>query len=143
MMWRKKSHQPESQPPRSLDRYVNLPVGSCLETENGFYYINKINGSYVRYKIKTKRILDSWNFPYIVHSTETVFKQMKIMGFIGFRPGSLVKDISTGLFYVIDGGTRRRIDNPDILDYMGMSPLDAILASSDEINLHKEGEVIK
>lgn len=129
--------------PAVLDRYVELPVGTCLRTENGFYYINKINNKYVRFKIKTYRILNSWNFSYIVNSTESVFSKVQVVGFLGFRSGTVIKDISSGLYYIIEGSAKRQIEDPDYITSLGIKIEDVLLVSKEEVELHKNGEVIK
>ena len=126
------------------DKYLTLPTGSCLKTEIGYFYINKKNNILYRYKITTDRVLNSWNFSYIVHSTEKVFGgKIKVAGTLGFRPGSLIRDISTSSIYVIDSSLKRRIEDPDYLYNLGINPNDVLLVSKEEADLHKDGEVIK
>lgn len=139
-----KRQSPQSIPtPKILDHFVTLPTGTCLKTENGFFYINKKNNKYIRYKIKTLRILDSWKFLYVVHSTEKAFARIPVGGLLGFRSGSVFKDISSGLFYMVEGSLKRKIEDPDYLISLGIDPDKVPLVSRDESELHKEGEVIK
>lgn len=139
----KQTTSAKSPTPRTLDYYVTLPVGTCLKTENGFFYINKNNNRYIRYKIKTYRILDSWKFSYVVYSTESAFSKVPVVGSLGFRSGSVFKDISTGLFYIVEGSLKRRIEDPDYLFSLGINPEAVPLVSKEEADLHKEGEVMK
>jgi hypothetical protein len=64
-------------------------------------------------------------------------------GLLGFRSGSVFKDISSGLLYIVEGSLKRKIEDPDYLHSLGIDPNKVPLVSRDESELHKEGEVIK
>jgi len=89
------------------------------------------------------RILESWNFPSVIKSSEKALTNYRTAGRLGFRDGSLVRDIKDSSLYFISQRLKRKIENPDILFAYQLTEKDALLVSSDEINLHKDGEVLK
>lgn len=119
---------------------VNYPSGVCVHTEKGEYFY--INGKY-RHVIAGHRILNSWSFPFIIESSEYALVKYSRAAPLGFRDGSLVTDISSGKTYFISQRLRRPVQTPDFLRYVGLKLKDAILVSTEEINLHKDGEVLK
>ncbi|QFP97381.1 hypothetical protein SEA_ICHABODCRANE_65 [Streptomyces phage IchabodCrane] len=132
-LWRRKA-KPQVAPTVPVD----YPTGTCVQTENGLFYIK---GRF-RYRITSMRILDSWGFPYILKSSEAALSKHKIGGKLGFRQGTLVKDMSNGKMYLISENLRRLIDSPDFFDVM-LFPRDRVIeVPSTEIALHKEGEKI-
>ena len=54
---------------------VEYPSGICVKTERGAYLINK-DGK--RYRIPTQAILDSWNFPFVVDSSEAAVSEYPV-----------------------------------------------------------------
>jgi hypothetical protein len=107
-------------------------------TEAGRFYI----GTKFRHRVISDRIFESWSFPVVVETSEIAVSKYPIVKSLGFRDGSLVKDIMTGGLYVISRGERRRITSPDVLDRLGKTEADFMLASQKELSLHKEGEVL-
>lgn len=117
----------------------NFVTGTCVKTEKRHYYINGDKC----YIVPTKRVFDSWRFPYVVKATEKDMAKYLRMGKVGFRPGSFVKNFSTGEMYLIAGAERRRIESPEVLIKYGFKRRKPQLVSQSEINLHKEGDPIE
>jgi hypothetical protein len=133
-MWpfRKKS---KPDPPQF---HVDYPTGSCVQTEKGVFFIK---GKF-RFRITSSRILNSWQFPFVVEATEVSLQNYAIAGKLGFRQGTLVKDMSNGNIYLISENLRRQVVSPDFFD-IALFPRDKIIeVSAEEIKLHKEGEKI-
>jgi hypothetical protein len=109
-----------------------------VKTEAGYWYIN---GKF-RHRLKNKRVLDSWNFAFLVPSSEAALAKYPRAKPLGFRDGSLVRDISDGKVYLISEKSRRLITRPEAYDLLGLKRRNAIWAAHDEIILHPEGEVL-
>ena len=133
MWWKKKT--PQRILPTEPTAY---PSGTVVETETGFFLIK--DGR--RYRLPTQRILDSWNFPLIVPTTDVAVSHYPIRGKIGFRDGSLIHNIADGKMYVISKNKRPHIEDPDALDLLGVTKNDFLLVSDFEISLQEEGESI-
>jgi hypothetical protein len=93
-----------------------------------------------RFKVFSDRAVNSWNFPVILNVNPNVLDVIEDCGVIGFRDGSLIKDIVSGKIYLVSGSKVRLITNPDTLDILGRDKV--IEVSSDEIKIHIEGESI-
>ena len=60
-------------------------------------------------------------------------------GIIGFRDGTMIKDISNSKIYLISDNTKRHIIDPDVIKILGYN--NKILdVSQKEASFHKEGE---
>jgi hypothetical protein len=117
---------------------VDYPTGTCVYSEGGVFFIK---GKY-RYRVSSNRILDSWQFPFVLPSTEQALSRYAIAGQLGFRQGTLIEDMSDGKIYLISENLKRQIVSPDIFD-VALFPRDKIIkVSSKEAALHKEGENI-
>lgn len=116
---------------------LNYPSDVVVETENGTYFIKGKN----KFRIKSGRVLASWRVKPLVGSEASVSK-FKTAGVLGFRNGTLVRNIADSKYYLVSENKRRHIINPDIFDKYGFDELDAILVSQDEIDIHEEGEVL-
>lgn len=109
-----------------------VPSGLIAHTEKGYFYIK---GS-KRFKFVSDRAMLSWELP-IVETIEAIMIQFALNGLLGFRDGSLVKDVSDGKIYLISDSKRRHIVDPDVLEWIGS---EVILAGQKEIFVHAEGE---
>lgn len=118
---------------------VVYPSGSCVRTEKGEFYIK----GGMRYRIPSQRILFSWKFRTIIQASEASVAKYKLAGKVGFRDGSLLRDFGSGKLYVISDSKKRLISNPDILDCWGITVNEFVDVSTDEINIHRDGEDIK
>lgn len=116
---------------------VNYPSDVVVETESGWYFIKGKN----KLRIHSQRCLDSWSVDVLQGTDESVSK-FKSAGVLGFRNGTLVKDISTGKYYLISENKKRHIVSPDVFDYMGFDISKAMVVAADELFIHEEGEVL-
>src|SRR6476661_2865038 len=121
--------------PTSPTKY---PAGGFVWDGSSYLYIN----GQIRHLIKNERILSTWNFRYVTNTTpEAVSGYVKGKP-LGFRDGSLIRDISDGKVYLISGKQRRLMSSPEAFDLIGLKRRDALWVAHDEINLHPEGEVL-
>jgi len=128
---------PSSRSPKTLpSEPVEYPIGSFLKTEKGYFYIVADNK---RYRITTKRCLNSWSPQRVVVTTEAALAGYRIAAKLKFRNGSLIHGFFDGRLYLIEGGKRRHIVSPDAFDRIGGRLQDVVAVSLDEINLHPEG----
>lgn len=117
---------------------VLYPSGICIQTEKGWFYVLKGK----RYRIISQRVLESWNFPRVVASSERAAAGLKVMGKLGFRDGSLIHNLSGGKMYIVSENKKRLIENPDWFYRLGITSDDFLLVSDEETNLHSDGEVL-
>lgn len=136
-MFRRKTPTPPTTP-------TDYPVGTFLETEKGFFYVA---GRMKRYRITSRRVLDSWSPQRVVKTTEAAVRHYRCTAKMKFRNGSLIWNLSDGKIYLIENGKRRWLKNPDWFFHLGLDPSDLkfnmkriTLVSLDELNLHPEGE---
>lgn len=129
MPWRRRKNQ------QTPSEY---PTGVCVKTESGYFYIN---GKF-RHLIKNRRVLKTWAFPFIIEGTEAGLSKYPKGKPLGFRDGTLVRDISDSKLYFISGRKRRLVATPEALTNLGLKNSDAVWAAHSEINLHTEGEVL-
>jgi hypothetical protein len=118
--------------PQTHNFTPTVPSGLIALTEKGDYYVKGMK----RFKFISERARDSWGLTIVTTSEAAMFNHA-ISGVIGFRDGTLVKDLSDGKIYLISDSKRRHITNPDVLIWMGVEP---ILVSQKEISTHAEGE---
>jgi len=109
-----------------------VPSGLIAHTEKGYYYIKGKK----RFKFVSERAMETWSIPPI-NTKESLLAGIQIMGTIGLRDGSLVKDISDSKIYLISDNKRRHITNPDVLIWIGSSIIDV---SQKDISVHIEGD---
>ena len=65
---------------------------------------------------------------------------IKLAGSIGFRDGSLIKNIADGKMYLISQNKRRHLVDPDSFDRYGLNRSEVIEVSQAETNMHDIGE---
>lgn len=118
---------------------THFPSGMCVRAEQ-FSYLIKGN---IRYKINTPRVLASWKFLQIAEATEEALEDYKVAGTLGFRDGTVIKDISTAKMYFISDTKKRLIVSPDVFLRFGISKDSAVDVSSQECALHLEGDELK
>lgn len=111
---------------------VLVPSGLIASTEKGFYYVkgNK------RFKFVSDRARDSWSLK-VVRTTEFAMSSVPVSGLLGFRDGSLLKDVSDGKIYLISDNKRRHIASPDVFLWAGN---DIIEVGEKEISIHQLGD---
>ncbi len=138
MRWRifgrNSKDRPTTQIPQTRTDY---PYGLCIVTESGYFLVREKG----RLRIPSERVLASWRYSTVV-SSEKAVKHLPILGKLGFRDGTIVKDISDSKTYLISQNKRRHIVSPDVFDKYGLRWENVVMVSQEEINLHREGEVL-
>lgn len=105
------------------------------QTEKGDFYVKGEK----RFRFISDRARDSWKL-HVVPTTEVAMTNCKIVGIVGFRDGSLIRDISTSKTYLIVDNKKCLVIDPDDLTALGFRKEDAILVSKKEADFQKEGE---
>lgn len=114
---------------------TNFPSGLAVKTDKATYWVK--DGK--RYKLISDRAAKSWSFT-TVNATEEAVAGMKLVGKLGFRDGSLIKNIADGKMYLISQNKRRHIVDPDSFDTFGLDRSMVIEVSEAEANMHVLGE---
>jgi hypothetical protein len=110
----------------------SVPSGLIAHTEKGYFYIK---GS-KKFKFVSERAMLSWCLP-VIKTNDEILNKLILAGTLGFRDGSLVKDVSDGKIYLISDSKRRHIISPDVLEWINT---EVIGAGQKEILIHDEGE---
>ncbi len=132
----KKIWQQKSTPSISvISEPTNFPSGIAVKTDKAVYWIKDNK----RYRLVSDRAANSWMFT-TVNATEEAVAKIKLAGKLGFRDGTLIKDISDGKMYLISQNKRRHIKSPDIFDAFGLDRSLVIEVSDVEANMHELGE---
>jgi hypothetical protein len=92
-----------------------------------------------RMKCFSLRSFESWGLEPIL-LTPSAINAIKPGGILGFRDGSLIKDIVSGKIYLVSSSKVRLITDPTILDILGRDRI--IEVSPEEIDIHTKGEVL-
>jgi hypothetical protein len=114
---------------------TNFPSGIAVKTDKATYWIK--DGK--RFKLISDRATTSWLFT-TVNATEAALSGIKLVGKLGFRDGTLIKNIADGKLYLISQNKRRHIKSPDIFDRYGLDRSRVVEVSEDETNMHDQGE---
>lgn len=114
---------------------TNFPTGIAVKTDKATYWIK--DGK--RFKLISDRAEASWSFP-TVNATENAVSGMKLVGKLGFRDGTLIKNIADGKLYLISQNKRRHIIDPDTFNKYGLDRSKVIEVSDNEANMHDLGE---
>lgn len=114
---------------------TDFPQGAVVHTESGYYFIN----GKTKKPIRNKRVLDSWSFPLIIESQDLALRSFITAPPLGYRDGTLIRDISDGKVYLISRQLRRQIVDPSALEMLGKKVSDAIWAAHVEVVIHDEG----
>jgi hypothetical protein len=75
-----------------------------------------------------------------VEATETAVAGIKLAGKLGFRDGTLIKNIADGKIYLISQNKKRHIVDPDSFDKFGLDRSKVIEVSAFEVSMHELGE---
>lgn len=120
------------------DFVVELPRGTFLKTEAGYFYVMSLTS---RYKFITKRVLDSWSPQRLVELPEShpSVTNLKVFSKMKFRDGSLLYSQANGKMYLVSDKKLRHIVSPDILTSLNLKRNEAVWVSEAEIKLHEEG----
>ena len=116
---------------------TNFPSGIAVKTDKSVYWIK--DGK--RYKLISDRAAKSWSFT-TVNATEAALSGIKLAGKLGFRDGTLIKNIADGKMYLVSQNKLRHIVDPDIFDRYGLDRSNLIEVSETEINAHDIGETL-
>ncbi|MGA1048239.1 MAG: hypothetical protein ACO3UU_09525 [Minisyncoccia bacterium] len=114
---------------------TNFPSGLAARTDKCTYWIK--DGK--RYKLISDRAAKSWSFT-TVNATEAALSKFKVVGKLGFRDGTLIKNISDGKIYLISQNKKRHITSPDVFNNFGLDRSKIIEVSEEEVNMHDLGE---
>ena len=114
---------------------TNFPSGLAVKTEKATYWIK--DGK--KYKIVSGRAEKSWAFNTVL-ARESALSNIKLAGNIGFRDGSLIKNIADGKMYLISQNKRRHLVDPDSFDRYGLDRSAVIEVSQAETIMHDIGE---
>jgi hypothetical protein len=112
-----------------------FPSGIAVKTDKGIYWIK--DGK--RFKLISDRAAKSWMFTTVV-ATESALSGMKLAGKLGFRDGTLIKNIADGKLYLISQNKKRHIVDPDTFDKYGLDRSQVIEVSAFETSMHELGE---
>ena len=112
-----------------------FPSGIAVKTDKGIYWIK--DGK--RFKLISDRAAKSWMFTTVM-ATESALSGMKLAGKLGFRDGTLIKNIADGKLYLISQNKKRHIVDPDIFDKYGLDRSQVIEVSAFETSMHELGE---
>ena len=118
---------------------TEYPHGTFIKTEKGYFYI--LNDA-KRYRLVSKRVLDSWAPHRVVETTEAAVKNYRITAKMKFRNGSLIHNIADGKVYLIEDGKRRALVSPEAYELLGIEKSREYITSVSlsEIQLHELGE---
>jgi hypothetical protein len=112
-----------------------IPSGLAVKTDKAIYWVK--DGK--RYKLISDRAAKSWCFT-TVKATEEAVAGMKLVGKLGFRDGTLIKNIADGKMYLISQNKKRHIVDPDSFDRYGLNRKSVIEVSEAEANMHTTGD---
>lgn len=130
MLKKKQKHQTKT----VIDPTI-FPSGIAVKTEKGIYWVKDSK----RFKLISDRAAESWGFT-TVNATEKAVAPMKLVGKLGFRDGTLIKNIADGKMYLISQNKRRHVVDPDSFDKYGLDRSKVIEISELETAVHDLGE---
>jgi hypothetical protein len=116
---------------------TNFPSGIAVETDKGTYWIK--DGK--RFRLISERAAKSWSFT-TVKATEPALVNIKVVGKLGFRDGTLIKNVADGKMYLLSQNKLRHIVDPDSFNRYGLDRSKVIEVSEAEIKSHDLGENI-
>ena len=114
---------------------TNFPSGIAVKTDKDTYWIK--DGK--RYKLISNRAAQSWCFTTVL-ATESALTGIKLAGKLGFRDGSLIKNLADGKMYLVSQNKLRHIVDPDLFERYGLDRSKVIEVSDKEISAHDLGE---
>lgn len=120
-----------------ISQPTNFPSGIAVQTDKATYWIK--DGK--RYRLISDRATESWSFT-TVKATEAALSGIKLVGKLGFRDGTLIKNIADGKMYLVSQNKLRHIVDPDIFTKYGLDRSNLIEVSEAEIKAHDIGETL-
>ena len=118
-----------------ISQPTNFPSGIAVKTDKATYWIK--DGK--RYKLISDRAAKSWLFT-TVNATEAALSGIKLVGKLGFRDGTLIKNIADGKMYLVSQNKLRHVVDPDVFNRYGLDRSNIIEVSELEIKAHEIGE---
>lgn len=119
----------------AISKPTIFPSGLAVKTDKSVYWVK--DGK--RYKLISDRAAKSWFFT-TVNATEEAVSVMKLVGKLGFRDGTLIKNIADGKLYLISQNKKRHVVDPDSFDRYGLDRRLIIEVSEAEANMHATGD---
>jgi hypothetical protein len=119
----------------SVSSPTNFPSGIAVKTAKACYWVK--DGKL--FKLISERAEKSWQFTTVL-AEESSLSGMKISGKLGFRDGTLIKNIADGKIYLISQNKRRHIVSPDTFMMYGLNRDMVIEVSELETNMHDQGD---
>ena len=112
-----------------------VPSGLIAHTDKGYFYVkgNK------KFKFVSERAMLSWALP-VIKTNDQFLNKLITAGTLGFRDGTLIKDISDGKIYLVSDSKRRHVISPDVLEWLSV---DIVEAGQKEVLIHEEGDSIE
>lgn len=120
-----------------ISQPTNFPSGIAVQTEKATYWIK--DGK--RYRLISDRATKSWSFT-TVKATEAALSGIKLVGKLGFRDGTLIKNIADGRMYLVSQNKLRHIVDPDIFIKYGLDRTNLMEVSEAEVKAHDIGETL-
>ena len=114
---------------------TSFPSGIAVKTDKATYWIKDNK----RFRLISDRAADSWSFPTVLAS-ESALSGFKVAGKLGFRDGTLIKNIADGKMYLVSQNKRRHINSPDVFTKYGLDRSKVVEVSDEEVNMHDLGE---
>ena len=130
-----KKKQSKTIQPVLITSPTNFPSGIAVKTDTGTYWIKDNK----KYKLISERAANSWRFVEVL-ATDHALSAIKSAGKLGFRDGTLIKNIADGKMYLISQNKRRHILSPDVFDKYGLNRSLLVEVSEAEVNMHELGE---
>jgi hypothetical protein len=121
----------------AISQPTNFPSGIAVKTDKDTYWIK--DGK--RYRLISDRAAQSWCFTTVL-ATEAALSGIKLVGKLGFRDGSLIKNLADGKMYLVSQNKLRHIVDPDSFNRYGLDRSKVIEVSEKEISAHDLGESI-
>lgn len=131
----KKKQSKNIQTTSLVNKPTPFPSGIAVKTDKATYWIK--DGK--RYRIISERAENSWSFT-TVFATEESLAGIKLAGKLGFRDGTLIKNIANGKIYLISQNKKRHIVDPDVFTKYGLDRSKLIEVSDQEANMHELGD---
>lgn len=119
----------------SVELPTNFPSGIAVKTDKATYWIK--DGK--KFKLISDRAAKSWSFT-TVNAKESALSTTKLVGKLGFRDGTLIKNIADGKLYLISQNKKRHIVDPDSFDRYGLDRRLIIEVSEAEASMHNTGD---
>jgi len=121
----------------TISQPTNFPSGIAVKSDKDTYWIK--DGK--RYRLISDRAADSWCFTTVL-ATEAALSGIKLVGKLGFRDGTLIKNVADGKMYLVSQNKLRHIVDPDSFNRYGLDRSKIIEVSEKEISAHDLGETL-